>query len=441
MERDNVHAFHAVDDPFHPGNQIGLVQALHPDISLIHGLAADKHGNVIMCPPYGDNLWGAMAAKEGAIVTVERIVPTEVVRRYSHFCRLPAYFVRSVTAVPFGAHPMSVHSQSVADLDGYAEDHEFQCEARKAERTLEDLDTWTERWIYAVRNHQEYLDKVGFQRLLFLKGKAQSDSYVQEYESIKVLVDRGPMHSALEHQVAVSSRIIAAIIKEKGYNTVLAGVGTANLAAALASVALKAVNVDIDLMAELGFYGHQPRPCDPSGFNHRNIYTAKMLTDVEHVLGIFVSGAQSRCLGSLSAAQIDKYGNINSTYLSKKVMLVGSGGANDVASAAPEVVVTAAQSRLRFVDEVYYVTSPGRAVTTVVSDLGVYEKLGDDKELTLTGYHVRPGETDEDEAVHKIKEECGWDLKVAPKLHRHGEPSAEELGLMRMLDPHREFLD
>ena len=77
--------------------------------------------------------------------------------------------------------------------------------------------------------------------------------------------------------------------------------------------------------------------------------------------------------------------------------ITGSGGANDIASSAREVVVTLAQSRTRFVEKVPYVTAPGRGVSAVVSDLGVYEKA---------------------DAVRAAREACGWDLKVAPALER-----------------------
>ncbi len=183
--------------------------------------------------------------------------------------------------------------------------------------------------------------------------------------------------------------------------------------------------------------GYLPRPAEPFVFSFRNFPSSKMLTDIFHVMGIFMGGGQNRCLGSLAAGQIDKHGNINSTIVPGATYITGSGGANDIASSAREVVVTLAQSRARFVEKVPYVTAPGRRVTAVVSDLGVYEKAGEHAELALTSvYAGRP----EAEAVQAAREACGWELRIAPALRWIEPPALEELRLVRLFDPRRYFL-
>lgn len=117
--------------------------------------------------------------------------------------------------------------------------------------------------------------------------------------------------------------------------------------------------------------------------------------------------------------------------------ITGSGGANDIASLARGVVVMLAQSRTRFVEKVPYVTAPGRGVSAVVSDLGVYEKADAHAELVLTGVYAGGAEAD---AVRAAREACGWDLKVAPALERIEPPGLEELRLVRLFDPCRYFL-
>jgi acyl CoA:acetate/3-ketoacid CoA transferase beta subunit len=204
---------------------------------------------------------------------------------------------------------------------------------------------------------------------------------------------------------------------------------------------MKEEGVDVDLLAEIGLFGYTPRPADPFIFNHRNIPTAKGLADIEQVLGIYATGGHNSCLGSLGAGQVDKHGNINSTHIPPDRLIVGSGGGNDVACGSSEVLVTTAQNRHRFVEAVPYVTSPGGRVSTLVSTLGVYAKLGGDDELTLVGYLERSVDQTEDEAVREIKAQCGWDLKVAPHLRRHAPPTSKELSLMRMYDPLRNFLE
>jgi len=91
--------------------------------------------------------------------------------------------------------------------------------------------------------------------------------------------------------------------------------------------------VPVELVAEIGLYGFFPRPGEPFIFSNRNISTCKALTTVETVLGLHVSGRHNRCLAIIGAAQIDVCGNINSTYAASGKFLVGSGGANDIASA------------------------------------------------------------------------------------------------------------
>jgi acyl CoA:acetate/3-ketoacid CoA transferase beta subunit len=162
-----------------------------------------------------------------------------------------------------------------------------------------------------------------------------------------------------------------------------------------------------------------------------------MLTDILHVMGIFMGGRHNACLGSLAAGQIDKYGNINSTIIPGKTYVTGSGGANDITSSAREVVVSLLQSPQRFVDKVPYITAPGRTVRTVVSDLAVYEKEHEDGALRLTGVF---GNRPEAQAVEVARAACGWDLAVAPGLRRFEPPTADELGLIRLFDPRRYFL-
>ena len=183
--------------------------------------------------------------------------------------------------------------------------------------------------------------------------------------------------------------------------------------------------------------GYLPRPAEPFVFSFRNFPSSKMLTDILHVMGIFMGGAQNRCLGSLAAGQIDKHGNINSTLVPGRQYITGSGGANDIASSAREVVVTLAQSPRRFVDKVPYVTAPGRRVSTVVSDLGVYAKPDEHGELTLIAV---PAGRPEREAVEAARAACGWELKIAPRVASLQPPTADELRLVRLFDPRRYFL-
>ena len=243
--------------------------------------------------------------------------------------------------------------------------------------------------------------------------------------------------SASEQMVVAAARVLSEKVREHGYRTYLAGVGNSNLAAWLSGYDMKAAGVDVEIMAETGMVGYLPRPAEPFVFSFRNFPSCKMLTDIIHTMGIFMGGGENRCLGSLAAGQVDKHGNINSTLVPGALYITGSGGANDITSSAREVVVTLAQSRNRFVDKVPYVTAPGARVSTVVSDRGVFAKRDPHGELILTGVL---GDGPEAPLVEAAREACGWELAVAPSLRRFDRPTADEVKLIRMLDPRRYFL-
>jgi acyl CoA:acetate/3-ketoacid CoA transferase alpha subunit len=440
MEEDNARAgdFAAVDDPFGGPGRVGYVRALVPDVAIVHGWVADRAGNVIIGTPMNENLYGAMAAHRGAVVTVERIVPTEFIRRHAHLVKLPAQYVRAVVETPHGSHPGGMYGMGEAELEGYAEDLDWILECRRAFRKPETADAWIKEWILDVPTHEAYLAKVGYAKIMETKGRADSDAWVSELESLssKLPAPDAPA-TAPEWMVVAAARMLQEKVRAHGYKTFLAGVGNSNLAAWLAGYELKQAGVDVEIMAETGMVGYLPRPAEPFVFSFRNFPSCKMLTDILHVMGIFMGGRHNACLGSLAAGQIDRYGNINSTIIPGKTYVTGSGGANDITSSAREVVVSLLQSPQRFVDKVPYITAPGRTVRTVVSDLGVYEKEHEDGTLRLTGIF---GNRPEAQAVEAARAACGWDLAVAPRLRRFESPTADELALIRLFDPRRYFL-
>jgi acyl CoA:acetate/3-ketoacid CoA transferase alpha subunit len=439
MEEDNARDgdFLVADDPFGSGERVGFVRALVPDLALFHAWAADRAGNVLTTAPLNENFYAAMAARRGAIVSVERIVPTDFLRRHATLVRLPGQYVAAVVEAPFGAHPGGMYGLGVPELEGYAEDLGFLLDLRRAFRKAETAEAWIREWMLEVPDQATYLGKVGYQRLMEVKGRAHTDAWVSELEMLREGLEAGGEPVGSEAMVVAAARLLGEKVRAHGYRAFLAGVGNSNLAAWLAACELKAAGVDVELMAETGMVGYLPRPAEPFVFSFRNFPSSKMLTDILHVMGVFMGGRENRCLGSLAAGQVDKHGNINSTIVPGVAYITGSGGANDIASAAREVVVTLAQSRERFVEKVPYVTAPGARVTTVVSDRGVYERPEPHAELVLTGVFAGPSEV---EAVGAARETCGWELRVAPRLRRFEPPTPDELGLIRLFDPRRYFL-
>jgi len=437
MAEDNKEWFTAAPDPF-SGETIGLLRGFRPDLAIVHGLAADPAGNVLLPPPYGEEVYGAWAAKEGVIATVDRIVSTEFVRRYSHLCRVPGYMVRAVCETPFGAHPGGVSNRGCPEFEAYADDYDFVQECRLASKTPEGMDAWIKKYVDECPTWEAFLEKLGRERIWALKGKADGDSWSSELLSLSPTLPTGPEYSPVEMMVVAGGRKLAARIRGQNYRTILAGVGASNLSAWLAYYELRREKFEVELMAELGFYGYAPRPADPFIFNYRNLPTCKMLTGIPNIMGVFMGGAGNSCIGAIGAAQVDKLGNVNSTLIPGKAFITGSGGANDICSSAQEALVTALQDKNRFVDKVAYISSPGARVRTVVSDLGVYEKQG--PELVLTAYFGRPELSDEAAHLRFIQDNTGWNLKIAPSPELIPPPSLDELKLLRLFDPRRQFL-
>ncbi len=438
MAEENENEFLIIDDPFKTGQKIGLVKALQPDLTVIHAWLADSEGNAIFLPPLADNLYGAMASKEGVLLTTEKIVPTETIRKYSHLMSLPGSYVRSVTEVPFGAHPSGLSRVGMESMDLYVEDYDFIEEVHQISKDPKAFQEWIDYWVLSCNDHEDYLKKLGYERLLRLKGKSHRDSWRFDIGSVDD-IPKTDRYTPLEMAVVAMGRKLKEKVVNEDYHTLLAGAGIANLAAWLCYYTLEEEKRSVDLMAEVGMYGYAPRPTAPFLFDLRNFLTCKMTTDIHSIMGLFVGGINSACIGALGAGQIDENGNINTTRMQGNNYIVGSGGANDVASSAKEVVAVVAQGRERLPKKVYYITSPGVRVGTVVTTMGIFEKSDSRSTFILTGYFPRNGKSSE-EIVREIGELSEWSFDVASDLEEVPKPTMRELGIIRIFDPHRYYL-
>jgi acyl CoA:acetate/3-ketoacid CoA transferase alpha subunit/acyl CoA:acetate/3-ketoacid CoA transferase beta subunit len=440
MAQENQEAFKLINDPFEGEGKSGILKALIPDISVLHGWAADPYGNTIILPPYGTLPWGAMASRQGVLVTVERLVSTDFIRKYSHFVVLPGHLVKSVSVVPFGAHPHGMSNLGLKEFDSYEQDYDFMNDFQEATKNAETHYRWMKEWILDCEGQEHYLQKVGHKRILFLNGKANEDSWIHELRSLENDISRSKQYNPVEMMTIVTSRVLVEKVLKENYQVILSGAGSANLAAWIGYYKLKEKGYYVNLAAEMGFLGYAPRPVDPFIFSFKNLPGCTMLTDVVNTLGVFVGGSCNRSIGSLGAGQIDRYGNINSTKISKEIYLTGSGGSNDVSSTAAEVVVSVEQSLNRFVESIPYITSPGYRVKTVVSTMGIFERSGDNQELVLTRYFPDPLLSRPQEIVEKIRQNCGWPLKISKNLNRVTPPSQKELEILRLFDPRGYFI-
>src|SRR5439155_1153414 len=238
-------------------------------------------------------------------------------------------FLAAVEA-PLGAHPAGMYGMNLPELEGYAEDPEFILELRRAFRQLETARGWIREWMLEVPDQAGYLAKLGYERIMEVKGRAHTDAWVSELEMLEGRLGPDECQSDSERMVVAAARLLSEKVRAKGYRAYLSGVGNSNLAAWLSALELKAEGVAVQPMAETGMLGFLPRPAEPFVFSFRNFPSSKMLTDIVHVMGIFMGGRENRCIGSLAAGQIDKHGNINSTIVPGVTYITGSGGANDI---------------------------------------------------------------------------------------------------------------
>ncbi len=428
-----------IENPFAKGAPVGALRALEPDLAVIHAYAADAAGNAIMLGPYGEESWGALASSGGVLLTVEKLVSTQFIREHAHLVRIPAHVVRSVSVAPFGAHPQPMTNFGLTEHTGYGEDYEFRSSFRQASRSDEALDAWINTWILGCSDHASYIERLGVQRLQALSAAFSEGAWRSTLTAKREGISRSRTPTNAETMIIIAAREIMGTVLAKEYTTVLAGAGVANLAAWLAVSTLKRQGVNVELMAEAGFYGYAPRFGDPYLFSVANMFSNKMHASFLQVLGLMAGGPHNKCLAVIGAGQIDQSGNINSTRQTDGRFLVGSGGANDLGNTAHELMVLCSASRQRLVESVPYVTTSGQHVGTLVTQLGVFEKSGADKAFELKRW--TPGAVSQPRAEREsaLQAECGWTLRIAGQVAEHEPVTATELATLRLFDPERIF--
>jgi glutaconate CoA-transferase subunit B len=189
------------------------------------------------------------------------------------------------------------------------------------------------------------------------------------------------------------------------------------------------------LIYESGAIGAKPEHLPLSIGDGELAETADAVVSVPEIFGYWLQGGRID-VGFLGAAQIDRFGNLNSTvigdYDAPRVRLPGAGGAPEIAAWCRETFVMLKQTPRTFVEELDFRTTSGAGiggagVTCVVTDLGVFEPDASG-ELTLTELHP-------DVTVEQARESTGWELQVAESLRTSTPPSGPELEALRALKP------
>jgi acyl CoA:acetate/3-ketoacid CoA transferase alpha subunit/acyl CoA:acetate/3-ketoacid CoA transferase beta subunit len=437
IAEDNKEAFKVIDDPFGSGKKIGIIKALNPDLSIIHGYAADRHGNTILCQ--GDSIvdeYSAWASKNPVVVTVEKLVSTAYIREHSPLLvKIPGYRVNSVSVVPFGAHPNYLPPwRDLPEFSGYFEDEEMVEEHRKALYDPEALEAWIKKWILDCLTHEEYLRQLGPNRIQKIQDEARVDLEAVKLPSILEKISLSTACNDKEMMIAAGARKIQEAVLNRGRKVVLCGVGPGALVAFLAYYQLKRQGIHISLMVGNGVFDFSPRPGEPNLTSFPNWDTMLMRQNYFGAYSLIINGENQQSISIIGAGQIDQFGNLNSGIEGGKIVVAAPGGAADAFQAC-ETLAVMNQSKTRFLDKVPYITSDGAKIKTLVSSLGVFEKLGGDKEFSLTGCLANPKFPSLEDKIRNIRENCGWDLKVSSTVTEIAPPTYEELMTLRIIDP------
>ena len=449
------------------GARLGLVKALRPDVTFVHAPLGDEDGTLYFSAPYSEGLWGAHAAKRGVIATVEKIVSSKHGRMFHDVVRLPPHRVISISEEPFGAHPQPLHVSVRLGSAGYVDDfahyelwRDLSCGKR--------AETLSAPFLDAQEGGSAYRTWVGAERLRHLveeaaaltemvrKARSAGDvpaprrhlehppPHDDDKGRIPPLGPRAPRESvrpdaparANEILVTLAARKIEERVREEGYPVILAGIGHAFLAARMAKQRLAAAGISVHVLVETGLFDVECGPTsDEFLLSYRNMALAGGLSSVEDALGTLTCGATTRCLGVVGAGQVDSSGALNSTRIGNK-LLVGSGGANDIASCAAEVVVLARCEPRRLVPRVDYVTSPGHAVRNVVTDMCVLTReSADETSWVVTDLYPVLGGRAPSYVIDAIRESCSWSLRLPTDAEYAPLISTEEMALIHALDP------
>ncbi len=246
-------------------------------------------------------------------------------------------------------------------------------------------------------------------------------------------------YSPAEMMIVASARALA------GKRVVFVGVGLPNIACNLAR---RTVAPDLELVYEAGVFGARPARLPLSIGDPTLVSGSTLVCSMADLFLYYLQGGRIE-VAFVGAAQIDRFGNINTTvigsYTQPKARLPGSGGACEIAIHAKELFVIVRLSRRAFVERIDFCTSaghltgkpgertalgmPGLGPQLVVTDKAIFTFDKETGEMILSSVH--PGVT-----VEEVQAEVGWPLRVAPHLEVTQPPSAEELRLIREeLDP------
>jgi glutaconate CoA-transferase subunit B len=239
--------------------------------------------------------------------------------------------------------------------------------------------------------------------------------------------------------------VVAAARAIEDGDVVFVGVGLPNLAV---NLALRTHAPNAQLVYEAGVYGARPTRLPLSVGDPCLVTGALQIVPLVETFLYFLQGGRID-LGFLGAAQIDRFGNLNTTviggeYLRPKVRLPGSGGAAEISWLARKTVILLPQARHKFPERLDFRTSvghleggrsreelgaPGRGPERVITNLGVYGFDSETREMVLEATH--PGVS-----LEEVRSQVSWPLRVKEPLATTEVPDEAVIRLLREeLDP------
>lgn len=432
-----------VEIPYEEGGSIPVVPPLTPDVALLHAQQADREGNARAWGIVGD-VPEALFAAETVIVSVEEILEESIDGTGTEGVVLPAGEIDYVVEEPFGSHPAYTQGYYGRDTDAYLAWDEY---SREREAT----EAWLDEWVYGVDDRRAYCERLGDDRLDALRSAVGGVGGVESFgddrtDRVGSALPTAPSEAGEAGEASDFTRtelMVASAARELAdEDTVLVGVGLPILACLLAS---RTHAPEMRMLYESGAIEANPESVPYSTASPKIATSARTIVPMYDVLTQYLQAGRID-VGFLGGAQVDRWGNVNSTvigaYDAPKVRLPGSGGACGIASNADRTIIITPHERRRLPDAVDFVTSPGyvdgragRAErglaggpSVVLTDKAVL-RFDDRGEAYAETLH--PGVTREE-----VQETTGWELRFADELEETPLPSAAAISLLREdLDP------
>jgi len=416
------------------GQMYALVPACSPDISIIHVTRCDEFGN---CQIDGITISDSDLARASKklIITTEEIISTEKIRSQSERTIIPFYLVDAVVHIPYGSYPGNMPGKYYLDVEHLNEWIE-------AEKDPVAFEKFLNKYIYDVQDWNEYLERCGGKKRL---------QELRSIELVETLHATSPQSqnaafNMTEFMICAASRFL-----EDG-KTAVVGTGLPVLASMLAQ---KTHAPNLLLMFEAGGIAPLLPALPMSVGDSRTFYKSLVATSMPEIMETCARGMVDYAF--LGGAQIDKFGNINSTmigtdYEKPKVRLPGSGGANDLASHCWQTIIIMKMDRHKFVEKLDFLTTPGyltgpnaREKAGLPPGTGPYKIITDccvlgfdsvTKEMQIESLH--PGITFEE-----VLGRCGFKLNCRGRvpLPTTKSPTQKELEILRNeIDPKRQVI-